>query len=175
MPTISAIIDAQSPSESAALHGHKAKTPEISGIVSGSAVGLLWTVGLVMYLWKRRQRTKQARASGLKSHRELLDPPKKPQAFIIPPDPAIIQGCMVPGERVIVDESSSVVGPIHPYAKSEPLHCTYPAWTSAEGLPPMEHGASAPCVLSVETAPVPSAAEMAERLKMDEPTRHSST
>ena len=33
----------------------------------------------------------------------MLDPPKQPEAFIIPPDPAIIEGGLHPGERVYDD------------------------------------------------------------------------
>jgi len=173
MPTITAIIDAQSPSESAALQGHKAKTPEISGIISGSAVGLAWIIGLGIYLWKRHQRLKRARAAGLKSHRELLDPPKQPQAFIIPPDPAIIRGEMVPGERIVVEDVLHHKEGVR-HAKSEPLHRQRSRKTSADMLPPIEHSASAPSMLAVDAEPSTSADEKDARPETYERTQHGS-
>ncbi|TCD60734.1 hypothetical protein EIP91_009617 [Steccherinum ochraceum] len=96
-PTVQALDE--SSSAWAALHGHKAKTPMISGIVSGGAVGLAWIIGFIVYFFKRHRREKRALARGYRGHREMLDPPKKPEAFIIPPDPAIVQGQLEPGDR----------------------------------------------------------------------------
>ena len=80
---------------------HKAKTPMIAGIISGGAVGLAWIIGFIIYFIKRHRREKRAIAAGYKGHREMLDPPKKPQAFIIPPDPAIVEGALEPGDRAV--------------------------------------------------------------------------
>ncbi len=84
-------------------HRHKALTPMISGIISGSCVGIAWIIGFIIYFYKRHRREKRARALGFKNHREMLDPPKKPEAFIIPPDPAVVEGGRVPGERIYND------------------------------------------------------------------------
>jgi hypothetical protein len=78
-------------------------TPTISGIVSGGAVALAWFIGFIIYFYKRHRREKRARALGFRSHREMLDPPKKPEAFIIPPDPAIVEAGLHPGDRIYDD------------------------------------------------------------------------
>ncbi|THH19599.1 hypothetical protein EUX98_g8739 [Antrodiella citrinella] len=96
-PTVE--VFAQSSSEFAALHGHRAMTPIIAGAISGGAVGLAWLVGFVMYFYKRHRRERRAIAAGYRGHREMLDPPKKPEAFIIPPDPAIVEGKLQPGDN----------------------------------------------------------------------------
>ncbi|KAI0072436.1 hypothetical protein K474DRAFT_1711595 [Panus rudis PR-1116 ss-1] len=106
-PTLSAdvFLSPASASAAAALHanGHKALTPIISGAISGGCVALAWIIGFAIYFYKRHRREKRARALGFKSHREMLDPPKKPQdPYIIPPDPAIVEGKAVPGEQIIV-------------------------------------------------------------------------
>lgn len=69
-----------------------AKTPMIAGIVSGSCVGLAWFIGFIIYFYKRHRREKRARALGFRNHREMLDPPKKQEAFIIPPRPSHHRG-----------------------------------------------------------------------------------
>ena len=33
----------------------------------------------------------------------MLDPPKKPEPFIIPPDPAIVEGNAHPGDRIVIE------------------------------------------------------------------------
>jgi len=78
-------------------------TPTISGIVSGGTVALAWIIGFIIYFYKRHRREKRARALGFRSHREMLDPPKKKEAFIIPPDPAIVEAGLRPGQRVYDD------------------------------------------------------------------------
>lgn len=50
----------------------------------------------------------------------MLDPPKKPEAYIIPPDPAIVEGLAVPGEKVY-DNSVQVEGQSIKHAKTIPL------------------------------------------------------
>lgn len=57
----------------------------------------------MVYFYKRHRREKRARALGFKSHREMLDPPKKAEPFIIPPDPAIVEGRAQPGERIMIE------------------------------------------------------------------------
>ena len=78
-------------------------TPTISGIVSGGCVAIAWIIGFMIYFYKRHRREKRARALGFRSHREMLDPPKKQEAFIIPPDPAIVEAGLHPGDRVYDD------------------------------------------------------------------------
>lgn len=84
-------------------HSHRSKTPTISGIVSGGAVALAWIIGFIIYFYKRHRRERRARALGFRSHREMLDPPKKQEEFIIPPDPAVVEAGLHPGERVYND------------------------------------------------------------------------
>ena len=83
---------------------HRALTPLISGAVSGGLVGIAWIIGFIIYFYKRHRREKRARALGFRGHREMLDPPKKKEAFIIPPDPAIVESGLIPGERIYDDD-----------------------------------------------------------------------
>lgn len=85
------------------LVSHKALTPILAGSISGSIVGAAWIIGFIVYFYKRHRREKRARALGFKSHREMLDPLKKPEPFIIPPDPAIVEGKVQPGERIVIE------------------------------------------------------------------------
>lgn len=99
-------MSSAAPSASPTQHlflGHRSKTPTISGIVSGGAVALAWIIGFIIYFYKRHRRERRARALGFRSHREMLDPPKKKEAFIIPPDPAIVEAGLTPGHRVYSD------------------------------------------------------------------------
>ncbi|TFK53613.1 hypothetical protein OE88DRAFT_1655823 [Heliocybe sulcata] len=90
------VFAAVNPSESASLHGHKAKTPIIAGAVSGACVGLAWIIGLVTYIYKRQRRSARARSKGLKSHRDLEEPLAVVDSkYIIPPDPAVPHGPQV--------------------------------------------------------------------------------
>ncbi|KIP05600.1 hypothetical protein PHLGIDRAFT_119699 [Phlebiopsis gigantea 11061_1 CR5-6] len=125
--------------------GHRSKTPTISGIVSGGAVALAWAIGFIIYFYKRHRREKRARALGFRSHREMLDPPKKPEAFIIPPDPAIVEGGLHPGERVYDDPK--VAGADLPHrARTVPGAEMQKAAHETHGYPPqaIAHTASEP-------------------------------
>ncbi|KAI0793189.1 hypothetical protein C8Q75DRAFT_730975 [Abortiporus biennis] len=82
---------------------HRAKTPIIAGAISGSIVGAAWIIGFIIYFYKRHRREKRAKAAGFKGHREYLGPPKKQTIFVIPPDPAVIQGLAAPGQRIFED------------------------------------------------------------------------
>ncbi|TFK81203.1 hypothetical protein K466DRAFT_591402 [Polyporus arcularius HHB13444] len=94
------------PSESreAALHGHRALTPILSGAISGGIVGVAWIIGIIVWLYKRHRRARRAKAAGYRSYREFLDPPKKQDAFIIPPDPAVLKGQARPGQKFVFEE-----------------------------------------------------------------------
>ncbi|KAI0645970.1 hypothetical protein C8Q79DRAFT_1111605 [Trametes meyenii] len=100
-------VDALTASQSAeiALHGHRALTPILSGAISGGIVGVAWIIGIVVWLYKRHRRAKRAKAAGFRSHREFLDPPKKQEAFIIPPDPAVIKGQVEPGQKIVLEDA----------------------------------------------------------------------
>ncbi|KAI8992874.1 hypothetical protein BD414DRAFT_412513 [Trametes punicea] len=106
VPSATVAIDAMTPQESreAALHGHRALTPILSGAISGGIVGVAWIIGIVVWLYKRHRRARRAKAAGFRSYREFLDPPKKQEAFIIPPDPAVIQGQVRPGQKIVVED-----------------------------------------------------------------------
>ncbi|CAL1707190.1 unnamed protein product [Somion occarium] len=103
MPPPTPVVLDVSASESASLHGHRALTPLLSGAITGSIIGAAWIVGFIVYFYKRHRREKRARALGYKSHREMLEPPKKP--FIVPPDSAVVEGKAAPGERIIMEHS----------------------------------------------------------------------
>lgn len=77
----------------------KALTPIIAGTISGTCVVLAWIVALVAALWKRHKRKKKYKKVG---RLDLVDEHPKPEVFIVPPDPAVVQGQYKPGERVIV-------------------------------------------------------------------------
>lgn len=73
----------------------------IAGIISGGAVGAAWIIGFIIYFIKRHKRERRAIAAGYRGHREMLDPPKKKEVFVIPPDPAIVEGALSPGDRAV--------------------------------------------------------------------------
>ncbi|KAG2742074.1 hypothetical protein P692DRAFT_20839685 [Suillus brevipes Sb2] len=79
---------AENSSEAASLNGHKALTPIIAGSVCGGVLVIAWIVGLVWYLLKRRKS-------------KDWNPPaenNEMEQYIIPPDPAILQGNNKPNE-----------------------------------------------------------------------------
>ncbi|KAF9793356.1 hypothetical protein BJ322DRAFT_1034153 [Thelephora terrestris] len=93
MPTpVQYAARSENPSEVAALHGQKAKTPIIAGSVSGACVLLAWTIGFIIFFVRRRRQKKLAKERGFKSHRDIIDFVPIPNAttFIIPPDPALV-------------------------------------------------------------------------------------
>ncbi|GBE81167.1 hypothetical protein BKA93DRAFT_820839 [Sparassis latifolia] len=81
--------------------------PTIAGAVTGSCIGVAWIVGLILWFIKRRQRWNRARRAGLKTHRQLPDTVPKPEAYIIPPDPAIIEGAGKPREVAYRDDPAT--------------------------------------------------------------------
>ena len=82
----------------------RAKTPMISGIVTGSVIAAMWFAAFILYVFRRIRATRSAHAAGYNSRREVLRPPKKPEAFIIPPDPAVVVEGHVPGEATFPEE-----------------------------------------------------------------------
>ncbi|KAI0746068.1 hypothetical protein C8Q76DRAFT_705992 [Earliella scabrosa] len=141
------------PSESreAALHGQRALTPILSGAISGGIIGVAWIIGIIVWLYKRHRRARRAKAAGYRSYREFLDPPKTEDAFIIPPDPAVIKGQALPGQRIVfADEDEKARKGIR-HAKTVPIveadeRRERSGHGEKEGVPPgMDHRASAPC------------------------------
>ncbi|KAH9942525.1 uncharacterized protein BXZ73DRAFT_41184 [Epithele typhae] len=112
MPPATSIIDALTSSQSAeiALHGQRALTPILSGAISGGLVGVAWIIGIIVWLYKRHRRSRAAKAAGFRSHREYLKPAKNEDAFILPPDPAVLRGVAAPGEKFIVEEDEDEEG-----------------------------------------------------------------
>ena len=72
----------------------------------------------------------------------MLDPPKKPETFIIPPDPAVVEGIVAPGEKLFVD-SKMPSGHSAKHSKTIPLD---KAEVKAETppAPTMPHTSSVP-------------------------------
>lgn len=73
---------AENSSEAASLSGNKALTPIIAGSVCGGVLAIAWIAGLIWFLLKRRKSKNR-------------NPPKETneiEPYIIPPDPAILQG-----------------------------------------------------------------------------------
>ncbi|KAH9859119.1 hypothetical protein C2E23DRAFT_801493 [Lenzites betulinus] len=166
LPSLTVAVDAMTPSQSreAALHGHRALTPILSGAISGGIVGVAWIIGIIVWLFKRHRRAQRAKAAGYRSHREFLDPPKKDDAFIIPPDPAVIKGHAKPGQRIVVED----VQMAHmKHARTVPEAAAEDGERrhgEKEDVPPgMAHRTSAPC--RVQDSPNPSNYSGREREK----------
>ncbi|KAI0630087.1 hypothetical protein C8Q77DRAFT_1136257 [Trametes polyzona] len=147
-PSITPVVDAMTPEQSreAALHGHRALTPILSGAISGGIVGVAWIIGIIVWLYKRHRRAKRAKAAGFRSYREFLDPPKKQEAFIIPPDPAVIKGQVKPGQKIVIED----VQMVHmKHARTLPESAAEEEGRrhgEKEAVPPgMAHRSSAPC------------------------------
>ncbi|KAI0820040.1 hypothetical protein BC628DRAFT_934581 [Trametes gibbosa] len=165
LPSLTLAVDAMTPSESraAALHGApRALTPILSGAISGGIVGVAWIIGIIVWLYKRHRRARRAKAAGFRSHREFLDPPKKDEAFIIPPDPALIKGHAKPGQRIVVED----VQMAHmKHARTVPEAAAEDDGRrrgEKEDVPPgMAHRTSAPC--RVPDSPDPSNCSVKER------------
>jgi len=102
-PTPAFVARAKSSSEAAALpNGEKALTPIIAGSISGAIIGVAWIVAVVYALVKRHRRKKRYKKAG---RPELVHEQPRPDAFIVPPDPAVILGERKPGERVYVGKN----------------------------------------------------------------------
>lgn len=118
----------------------------ISGSVTGGLIGLAWVIGFIMYFFKRHRREQRARAAGYRGHREMLDPLKKQEPYIIPPDPAIVEGQLAPGDTVY-DDPKLENGDMPKWSKSMPLSgkdiqsSSPPAESTA---PTMQHSISEP-------------------------------
>lgn len=70
-------------------------TPIIAGSISGILVIILWTLGLLSYLNKRREEREfdQEVAAGIRDPKELVK-------YQIPPDPAVVAGEHEAGEHI---------------------------------------------------------------------------
>jgi len=81
-----------------------AKTPVIAGTISGVCIAIAWTIALIWF-WLRRKK-RRARTGN------LLD--DGPDAYIIPPDPAVLNGVAQPGEyRQTSDSNNNMsMGPV---------------------------------------------------------------
>ncbi|PIL29719.1 hypothetical protein GSI_08157 [Ganoderma sinense ZZ0214-1] len=82
----------------------RALTPILSGAISGGIVGVAWIVGIVYWLYKRHRRARRAKAAGLASYREFLEPPRTKEPFILPPDPAVVKGQVLPGQKIVLEK-----------------------------------------------------------------------
>ncbi|KAI9463613.1 hypothetical protein BJY52DRAFT_924602 [Lactarius psammicola] len=101
-PTPPYQVDSQKAQESEILHGHRAKTPIVSAIVSSAGVIAIWALALVGFLWKQYKKRIRAKRRAAKGLPPKVKKPKKPlPTFILPPDPAVITGQREPGERAI--------------------------------------------------------------------------
>ncbi|RPD53045.1 hypothetical protein L227DRAFT_581710 [Lentinus tigrinus ALCF2SS1-6] len=179
-PTLTLAVDAMTPSESreAALHGQRALTPILSGAISGGIVGVAWIIGIIVWLYKRHRRARRAKAAGFRSYREFLDPPKKQDAFIIPPDPAVLQGQARPGQKFVVEKEHKKKGKdfLFKHAKTVPVAETEERpHGEKEGVPPgMNHRASAPPRVPESTPLSPLLAGHGEAGGDQEAARHES-
>ncbi|KAI5123691.1 hypothetical protein M0805_001719 [Coniferiporia weirii] len=95
-PTQTLQARAETSSEAAALpNGQKALTPIIAGTISGTCVGVAWLVALIVVFVKRRRRKKSGHAKSDDS---------APMVFIVPPDPAVVEGICQPGEQILIEK-----------------------------------------------------------------------
>ncbi|KAI0930189.1 hypothetical protein AcW1_008943 [Taiwanofungus camphoratus] len=156
MPTSTYLAESPTGSIVSPKSGDRFLTPMVSGAVTGGLIGIAWIVGGIIYLWNLWKSSRQARAAGLRSRRQLLVPPPKPDAFIIPPDPAIIQGAKVPGEEVLRNGApfNHKISPEH--VKLVPLVHRVEEDSGDYGfiMPEMAHSVSDP--LPAELAPLSS-------------------
>ncbi|OAX37396.1 hypothetical protein K503DRAFT_693418, partial [Rhizopogon vinicolor AM-OR11-026] len=67
---------------------HKALTPILAGSICGGVLGIAWIVALVWYFLKRRK--------GRDAPKQI----NQTERYIIPPDPATLQGYRIPEERL---------------------------------------------------------------------------
>ena len=79
----------------------RALTPIIAGSISGGCVVIAWIIALATYLFKRYRKKKRYKKFG---RPDLVDENPKAEVFIVPPDPAVIQGQRQPGEHVFIDK-----------------------------------------------------------------------
>ncbi|KAH9061298.1 hypothetical protein EDB87DRAFT_412780 [Lactarius vividus] len=94
--------------ENEILHGHRAKTPIVSAIVSSAGVIAIWALALLGFLWKQYKKRIRAKRRAARGLPPKVKKPKKPlPTFIVPPDPAVITGQREPGERAIVPKHRS--------------------------------------------------------------------
>ena len=85
-------------------------TPIIAGTICGICVGTAWLVALIVVIVKRTKRKKRKRAGedvddDVPINASSTDPEGRPSRdiFIVPPDPAVLQGQHQPGERLVVE------------------------------------------------------------------------
>ncbi|THH13389.1 hypothetical protein EW146_g6817 [Bondarzewia mesenterica] len=86
-------LTARNASESAVLHGHKAKTPIVSAIITSSCLVLGWSILFILWVIKRYRKRQRVRTGLAPQEHEKGDIPK----YLIPPDPAVLSG-LKPGE-----------------------------------------------------------------------------
>ncbi|KAL5485350.1 hypothetical protein ACEPAI_7992 [Sanghuangporus weigelae] len=94
---------------SALPNGQRALTPIIAGTVSGTCIAIAWLVALVHLVvkhYKRRKRYKKlgVGAASIKSAKEQEE--RRRKEYIVPPDPAVLEGSHYPGERVVLEKHS---------------------------------------------------------------------
>ncbi|KAL5507361.1 hypothetical protein ACEPAH_6817 [Sanghuangporus vaninii] len=94
---------------SALPNGQRALTPIIAGTVSGTCIAVAWLVALVhlsIKHYRRRKRYKKlgVGAASIKSVKEQEE--RRRKEYIVPPDPAVLEGSHYPGERVVLEEHS---------------------------------------------------------------------
>jgi len=82
--------------------GHKPTTPLVSGTVCGGLVAIAWLFTLVWYLYRRRNRVRKDRL--VEAGVEEPPPRRQDDKYIIPPDPAILEGQKQPGAHVTEDD-----------------------------------------------------------------------
>ncbi|KAF9469875.1 hypothetical protein BDZ94DRAFT_1231453 [Collybia nuda] len=79
----------------------------IAGSVCGGVMGIAWIVGFTIYFTKRYKRKKlnrQVAAGTVLSKKKPTNIPA--EKVIIPPDPAILLGHRLPGERVFNEDGN---------------------------------------------------------------------
>ncbi|KAJ6500061.1 hypothetical protein C8R47DRAFT_1110283 [Mycena vitilis] len=102
-PSATFDVFAQSSSEAASLHGRKAKTPMLAGIIIGTIMGVAYIIGFTFYFVKRCKRKRLKRRIEAGQAEPEVEPEPK-ERIVIPPDPAVLLGHHRAGDVVVVDE-----------------------------------------------------------------------
>lgn len=89
-------------SEAIALHGQKALTPIIAGSIAGTCVGVAWIIAAFVAIAKYRRKRRHYKKVGKPD--PVQEASKGHAPFILPPDPAVVEGQHAPGERIVIEK-----------------------------------------------------------------------
>lgn len=107
------------------IYRHQALTPLVAAAVCGGVIGVVWIVGFTIYFYKRYRRkvmNQQIREGKLPPDAKVEWEQKKKEKkmkrggempdtedILIPPDPAVLLGHKLPGEKVLFHEGKPLL------------------------------------------------------------------